>query len=285
MPMPRYAILGAGGMLGRDLVDALTGRDVVALGRRDVDITDAAAVAAAVEGATVVINTAAYTRVDDAENDEASAAAVNAQGAAHAATAAAAAGAAFVQISTDYVFDGSATVPYPEDAPLAPLGAYGRTKADGERLVRSAHPTPHIVRTAWLYGEHGSCFPRTMLRLAEQRETIDVVSDQVGQPTWSVDLAEAIVRLLDAGAPAGIYHGTNSGRATWFEFARAVFEFSGLDPDRIRPTDSSSFSRTAPRPAYSVLGHDAWGQHGLTAPRAWRDALADAIDRGALSAA
>jgi dTDP-4-dehydrorhamnose reductase len=281
--MMRYVILGAGGMLGHDLVGALTGRDVVALRRNEVDITDAAAIADALAGASVVINAVAYTRVDDAESDEATAHAVNAAGAANAAAAAAASGAAFVQVSTDYVFDGSATQAYPEDAPLAPLGAYGRSKAEGERLVLAAHPAPHIVRTAWLYGENGSSFPRTMLRLAGERDTIDVVADQVGQPTWTVELAGAIVRLLDAGAPAGIYHGTNSGRASWYEFARAVFELSGLDPERIRATESAAFVRPAPRPAFSVLGHDAWSRVGLAAPRPWREALAEAIDRGALS--
>jgi dTDP-4-dehydrorhamnose reductase len=281
--MMRYVILGAGGMLGHDLVGALEGRDVLALRRHDVDITDADAVADAVAGAAVVINAAAYTRVDDAESEETTARAVNAAGAANAAAAAAASGAAFVQVSTDYVFDGSATHAYTEDAPLTPLGAYGRSKAEGERLVRAAHPAPHIVRTAWLYGEHGSSFPRTMLRFAGERDTIDVVADQVGQPTWTVDLADAIVRLLDAGAPASTYHGTNSGRASWFEFARAVFELSGLDPERVHATESAAFVRPAPRPAFSVLGHDAWSRVGLAAPRPWREALAEAIDRGALS--
>lgn len=279
----RYVVLGGTGMLGRDLASALDGRDVAALGSADLDMTDADAVRDAVAGADVVINAAAYTRVDDAESDEARAHAVNAVGAGNAAAAAATAGAAFVQVSTDYVFDGAATEPYPEDTSLAPIGAYGRTKADGERRVRAAHPSPHIVRTAWLYGEHGGSFPRTMLRLAAERDTVDVVSDQTGQPTWTVDLAAAIVRLLDAEAPAGAYHGTNSGQATWFEFARATFELAGLDPERVRPTSSASFVRPAPRPAYSVLGHDAWARAALPPLRPWRDALADAFERGALS--
>ncbi len=281
----RYVVLGGHGMLGRDLTQALAGRDVLSLGRADLDVTDADAVRDAVAGADAVINAAAYTRVDDAESEEGTAHAVNAVGAANAAAGAAAAGAVFVQVSTDYVFDGSATEPYAEDTPLSPLGAYGRTKAQGELLVLAAHPSPHIVRTAWLYGEHGPCFPRTMLRLAGERDTIDVVTDQVGQPTWTVDLAAAIVRLLDGAAPAGTYHGTNSGRASWFEFARAVFELSGLDPERIRPTGSAAFVRPAPRPSYSVLGHAAWGAAGLPAPRPWRDALRAAISEGALRAA
>lgn len=281
----RYVVLGAHGMLGRDLVRALDGREVVALGRVDVDVTDRAGLREALAEADVVVNAAAYTRVDDAESDEAAAAAVNARGAGNAAAAAAAAGARFVQVSTDYVFDGTGSQPYAEDAPLAPLGAYGRTKAEGERLVADEHPEPFIVRTAWLYGEHGSNFPRTMVRLARDRETLDVVTDQLGQPTWSLDLARAIVALVDSDAPPGVYHGTNAGVASWFDLAREVFIRTGLDPERVRPTDSAAFVRPAPRPAYSVLGHDAWRAAGLTPPRPWREALADAVASGVLEGA
>ena len=271
-------------MLGRDLARALAGRDVVALGRADLDITDAKALRDSLAGADAVINAAAYTRVDDAEVHEAAALAVNGAGAGHAAAAAAAAGAAFVQLSTDYVFAGDATEPYAEDSPLAPVSAYGRTKAEGERRVRAAHPSPFIVRTAWLYGEHGPNFPRTMLQLAARRETVDVVTDQIGQPTWTVDLARAIVSLLDSGAAPGTFHGTNSGRASWYDFAREVFRLAGLDPERVRPTDSTAFVRPAPRPAYSVLGHDAWARVGLDPPRPWQDALGAAFAEGDLFA-
>jgi dTDP-4-dehydrorhamnose reductase len=281
--MTRYLIAGAGGMLGHDLQLVLAGREVRALGRAELDITDAASVADAVHDVDVVINAAAHTAVDDAESHEDEAYAINATGAGLLAAAAADAGARFVQVSTDYVFRGDAAIPYPEDAPLDPLGAYGRTKAAGERLVREAHPGAHIVRTAWLYGEHGASFPRTMLRLASERETVSVVTDQLGQPTWTRDLASAIVALLDADAPAGTYHGTNSGQASWFELARATFELAGLDPERVLPTDSSAFVRPAPRPAYSVLGHDAWARVGLAEPRDWREALAEAFAAGAIS--
>lgn len=282
--MTRYLIAGAGGMLGADLQHVLAGREVTALARGDLDITDATAVRDAVTGHDVVINAAAYTKVDEAETDEASAFAVNATGAGILADAAAANGARLVHVSTDYVFDGAGTHPYSEATPRDPLGAYGRTKAAGEELVL-AHPYVYLVRTAWLYGEHGPNFAQTMLRLAGERDTVSVVTDQIGQPTWSRDLASAIVRLLDAGAPFGVYHGTNSGEASWFDFARAIFEDSGLDPDRVLPTDSSSFTRPAPRPGYSVLGHAAWDAAGLPAPRPWRDALRAAIAEGALRAA
>ena len=191
--------------------------------------------------------------------------------------AAADAGARFVQVSTDYVFHGDATSPYAEDAPLDPLGAYGRTKAAGERLAREAHPAPHIVRTAWLYGANGANFVTTMLRLARERETVMVVDDQRGQPTWSRDLACAIVALLDADAAPGVYHGTSTGETSWYGLARAVFAEAGLDPERVRPTDTASFPRPAPRPAYSVLGHGAWSAAGLTPIRDWRDALHEAL--------
>ena len=187
-------------------------------------------------------------------------------------------------ISTDYVFDGRATTPYAEDLPRDPINAYGRTKAAGEELALEAHPEgTYVVRTAWLYGEHGPNFARTMLQLAASRDTWSVVDDQLGQPTWTADLAAQRVAMLDADAPAGNNHGTNSGEATWFEFARAVLEDSGLDPERITPTDSSAFVRPAPRPSYSVLGHDAWAAAGLAPMRPWREALADAIATGAVS--
>jgi len=277
----RYLVTGASGMLGRDLQEALAGRDVTALGRADLDVTDASATREAVAGHDVVINAAAYTKVDDAETHEDDAYAVNATGAANLAAAAASAGARLVQVSTDYVFDGSATSPYPEDGPYAPISAYGRTKAEGERLALAANPgATFVVRTAWLYGAYGPNFAKTMLKLAETKETWAVVDDQVGQPTWTGDLARQIVAMLDAEAPAGIYHGTNGGQVSWYGFARAVLEEAGLDPERITPTDSSAFVRPAPRPAYSVLGHDAWSQTGVAPMRDWRDALRAASTAG-----
>ena len=279
----RYLVVGAGGMLGTDLQTALAGREVTALTRSRLDVTDASAVAAAVAGHGVVINASAYTKVDDAESHESDAFAVNAVGAGNLATAAAAAGAKLVQVSTDYVFDGSATTPYAESTPTAPVSAYGRSKAEGERLVLAAHPDgSYIVRTAWLYGENGGNFARTMLSLAASRPTVSVVDDQLGQPTWTLDLANQIVALLDNDLPAGVYHGTNSGSTSWFGFARAVFAESGLDPDRVLPTTSADFVRPAPRPAYSVLGHDAWTAADIAPMRPWREALAAAVAAGAV---
>jgi dTDP-4-dehydrorhamnose reductase len=282
----RWVVTGAGGMLAADLAIALADRDARFLTRADLDIRDPTAVRYAVADADIVINAAAYTQVDDAESHEDEAFAVNATGAGNLASALARTGGRLVQISTDYVFDGTATAPYPEDAPLAPLGAYGRTKAAGERAVLTALPDrAYVVRTAWLYGAGGPNFARTMLRLAGRQDTVDVVADQIGQPTWTRDLATAIRALVDAGGPPGIYHGTNGGRASWFDFARAVFEVAGLDPERIRPVTSAEFVRPAPRPAFSVLGHDGWARIGLDPPRPWRAGLAAAAAAGALGAA
>jgi dTDP-4-dehydrorhamnose reductase len=178
-----------------------------------------------------------------------------------------------VQLSTDYVFAGDATSPYPADAPLAPRSAYGRTKAAGEWAVRAESTRAHIVRTAWLYGSGGPNFPSTMRRLAAERETVAVVDDQVGQPTWTVDLAAGILRIVDSGAPFGTWHATGSGRCSWFELARAVFEELGLDPERVRPTTADDVRRPAPRPAFSVLSHDMWPAAGLPPLPDWRDAL------------
>lgn len=279
----RVLIAGANGMLGQDLQRALAGREVTALGRSELDVTDRDAVFAAVAGHGVVINASAYTKVDDAETHEDEAYAINALGTENLALAAAEHGARFVTVSTDYVFDGHATSPYAEDTPRDPINAYGRTKAAGEELAQAAHPDgTYIVRTAWLYGTRGNNFAKTMVKLAASNDTVSVVSDQFGQPTWTGDLAAQIVALIDSDGPAGVYHGTNSGQASWFDFARAVFSAAGLDPARVAPTDSATFVRPAPRPSYSVLGHDAWAKAGLAPMRAWEDALADAARDGLL---
>jgi len=282
----KYLVTGARGMLGSDLVEALFGRDVTLFGRSDLDVTDRDAVFAAVQGHDVVINAAAYTAVDAAETDEEAALAVNGTAVGLLAEAAASVGATFVTISTDYVFAGDATQPYAEDEPRDPLNAYGRTKAAGEEAALAAHPDgTYVVRTAWLYGRHGANFPRTMLGFADTRDTVSVVSDQVGQPTWTMDLARQVVDLVDSDAPAGVYHGTNSGSTSWQGFARETFRLAGLDPERVLPTDSSAFVRPAARPAYSVLGHDAWTAAGLSPMRPWQEALAEASREGVFGSA
>ncbi|MGW5578908.1 dTDP-4-dehydrorhamnose reductase [Micromonospora chokoriensis] len=284
--MTRLLVTGAGGMLGRDLATVLRTRSdlkVTAATRADLDVTDPASVRAVVGEHDLVINTAAWTNVDGAEADEAGATAVNGGGVANLASACATSGARLIQLSTDYVLAGDARSPYPEDAPTVPVNAYGRGKLVGEQAVARLLPdTGYVVRTAWLYGAHGPNFVATMLRLAEQREHIDVVDDQHGQPTWSYRLAEQLVALadcaLDGRAAPGVYHSTCAGQTTWYGLARAVFTLAGLDPDRIRPTTSDRYPRPAPRPAYSVLGHSRWAAAGLPSLPDWHATLVDAFE-------
>jgi dTDP-4-dehydrorhamnose reductase/4-ketoreductase len=278
----RWLVTGAGGMLGHDTVQELRGRgeDVTGLDRAALDITEPAAVrrALAEHRPDVVVNCAAYTAVDDAESDEERALRVNGDGPRLLARACAGQGARLIHVSTDYVFSGEdRTTPYPEDHRPDPRTAYGRTKLAGERAVLAELPGACVVlRTGWLYGARGRNFVRTMLELQARRPTVDVVDDQRGQPTWSADVA---ARIADLGArPAhGVLHATSSGEATWYELAREVFRMTGADPDRVRPTDSRAFVRPAPRPAYSVLGHDRWRSAGLAPLRDWRSALHEAL--------
>ncbi len=262
----RWLVVGARGMLGTDLVDVLTeaGEQVTGVGRDGLDVRDAAACLAAVPGVDVVVNAAAWTAVDDAEEHEAEAFAVNAAGAANLARACARVGARLVQVSTDYVVDGSAggsvdgsihAGGYPEDVPLAPRTAYGRTKAAGEWAVRAEHQDVLLLRTAWLYGAHGRCFPRTIAQALRERDTLDVVDDQVGQPTWTVDVARLVLSLVRAQAAPGTYHATSAGTTSWHGFARQVALAVGADPDRVRPTTSQAMRRPAARPAFSALAH------------------------------
>ena len=282
--MSSWLVTGAGGQLGRNLVRVLGARDDVRLTAHDrdgLDVTDPGAVAAAVDGQDVVINAAAWTDVDAAETAEERATAVNGGAVASLARACAGSGTRLLSVSTDYVFAGDARDPYAEDAETSPRNAYGRSKLVGERALRQILPgTGYVVRTAWLYSRHGRNFLTTMLRLATERETLAVVDDQRGQPTWSHALARRLVELGDAAlagrAPAGVYHATSAGSTTWFGFARAIFTHAGLDPDRVRPTTSAEFPRPAPRPAYSVLGHDRWAAAGLGPMDPWKSMLDEA---------
>ena len=276
--MTRWLVTGAGGMLGTDMVAVLTsrGEPVTGMNRAGLDVTDAAAVSDAIARCRpdVVVNCAAWTAVDDAEASEEQALAVNAGGAANLAAACAGLGARLVQISTDYVFAGDAGRPYAEDDVPAPRTAYGRTKLAGERAVLDRLPeSGFVVRTAWLYGAHGPSFVGTMIKLEDQRPTVDVVDDQHGQPTWTVDVARQIVALVHSTAAPGIYHATSGGQTTWFGLAREIFALLGADPARVRPIPSSALSRPAPRPAYSVLGHSAWAGPRVPPIGQWRTAL------------
>jgi dTDP-4-dehydrorhamnose reductase len=249
----RLLVTGAAGMLGRDVVAAAgdAGHEVVALARAELDITDQDAVRAAITAARpdAVINCAAWTDVDGAEEAEDAASAVNGAGVGH--LAAAAGDALLVHISSDYVFDGRATTPYPEGAPTAPQGAYGRSKLAGEHAVTAAGGRAAIVRSAWLFGPHGRNFVDTMRRLGAEREEIAVVDDQVGCPTYTGHLAPALIQIAERGL-TGVLHVAGGGSCSWFELAQATFEETGVDC-RVRPQRTADLGRPAPRPAFSVL--------------------------------
>jgi dTDP-4-dehydrorhamnose reductase len=278
----RWLVTGAGGMLGRDLVDVLgrLGEEVTGLGRGDLDVTDESAVRALILRVRpdIVVNCAAWTAVDDAEAHEGEALLINGRGPENVAAACAVSGSRLVHVSTDYVFGGDGLAPYAEYDRTAPRTAYGRTKLAGEQAVLRILPeTGYVVRTAWLYGAHGANFVRAMTGLEGRQPFVDVVADQRGQPTWTVDVADQIVALARAAPRAGVYHTTSSGEATWYDLAIEVFRLLGADPARVRPTTSAAFTRPAPRPAYSVLGHDRWAGTGIEPIQDWRLALHQAF--------
>ena len=275
-----YVVTGAGGQVGREVVDRLQAQKLPfrAFDKAGLDIADTASVHRALgSDVSVLINCAAYTAVDAAETDREGAWRVNAIGPSVLAKLCADAGVRLVHVSTDYVFDGRGHEPYAETDDVAPQTVYGESKLAGERAVQIAHPDgSYVMRTAWVYGEHGSNFVKTMLNLAATRETVSVVTDQVGQPTWAGDIADALLALAAADADVvkpGVYHYTSAGACSWFEFAQEIFRLAGLDVARVLPTTSAEFVRPAQRPAHSVLSHDKWLAAGLPAMREWREAL------------
>jgi dTDP-4-dehydrorhamnose reductase len=277
----RIVISGAGGMLGRRLTAKARqqGRDVLALTSAEWDITDAAAAERFIEAGDVVINCAAYTKVDAAEEEPERAHAVNAVGPEYLAQACARAGADLIHISTDYVFSGAQRHPYEIDDETGPLSVYGRTKLAGELMVLAAMPDAHIVRTAWVYeGADGGDFAAVMRRLAAGDGDVEVVADQVGSPTYVGDLADALLQLADDGSiREPVLHAANEGAVSRFDQAQAVFEAVGADPDRVRPIGSDRHPRPAPRPPYSALSARRSAEAGLTPLRPWRDALIAAL--------
>lgn len=281
----RLLVPGGRGQLGTDLAAQArsAGHDVTDPGSRELDVTDPEAVDAAVAGADVVVNCAAHTAVDAAESEPEAAAAVNETAPRLLAQACARHGVRLVHVSTDYVFPGDAEVPYEPGDPTGPRSVYGRTKLAGERAVLAALPSAHVVRTAWVYGATGANFVRTMATLETQRETVAVVDDQEGSPTWTGDLAAGLLELAARDdLPGGVLHATNAGSTTWCGFARAVFAEIDADPARVHPCTTADFPRPAPRPAYSVLSGKAWAAAGLTPLRPWRDALHRAVALGGL---
>ncbi len=280
----RIVITGAGGQVGRFLAvqAAHRGHDVLALARAEFDIADPGAARGFVGAGDLVVNCAAFTDVDAAEADPDTARAVNEVGPGVLAGACATAGARLVHVSTDYVFDGrfdGPPRPYETGDPTGPLGVYGATKLAGERAVLKALPGAHVVRTSWVYtgAEGGTDFVAVMRRLAAGQDTVDVVADQTGSPTYVKDLVDALLQVAGGEVRPGLLHAANNGTASRFEQARAVFAGLGADPARVRPADTAAVRRPARRPVYSALSMDSSVRAGLRPLRPWRDALAEAI--------
>jgi len=268
----RVLILGGTGLLGKALVREWRGDDVLALGSQDVDIRDAAKVQEIVDEARPdwIVLAAAYTDVDGCESHPELAFAVNRDGAATVAEAARQIRAKLIFLSSDYVFDGKKTSPYEVGDKRNPQGVYGNSKAQAEVELLETLPDCCVARTSWVFGVGGKCFPDTILRLAANRPTLDVVNDQRGCPTYTVDLARAIIQLCRKNA-SGIVHVTNAGDCTWFEFAREIVAASELTSE-VRPVNSQQMARPAPRPAYSVLSGTSLHRYGIEMPD-WKDAL------------
>jgi dTDP-4-dehydrorhamnose reductase len=278
-----WLITGAAGQLGIAVSHELDKLSIAfdAWSSKVLDITQSSTVSKAIEelSPSVIINCAAWTDVDGAESQEIDASRVNSDGPENLALAAKLSNSKLIHVSTDYVFSGENQTPWQIEDKINPQSAYGRSKAQGEGRVLAIYPeNSFIVRTAWLYSPWGKNFARTMTKLAIKGEgKVRVVNDQVGQPTSASELAKQLVELGLSTSPAGVYHGTNSGEATWFEFAQEIFKLAGADISRVTPVSSSEYPRPAKRPSYSVLSHDVWANTSVKPLRDWRIALADAM--------
>lgn len=277
----KIVVTGANGQLGQELVKQLSSseHDLFAYTKTELDITDIEKVFAVCNDIrpNIIINAAAFTNVDGAETNQELAFRVNGIGQRNLAVAAEEIGAKICYISTDYVFNGQANSPYTEYMKVEPLGVYGQSKYAGEFLTQTLSSKYFIIRTAWVYGEFGPNFVKTMLKLAEEKTEIGVVHDQIGSPTYSVDLAEFLIELVQT-EKYGIYHCTNSGTCSWYEFAKEIFKVANKDIV-VNPLTSEQFSRPAKRPAYSVLGDLSLCINGFTPRRHWKDALYDYINK------
>lgn len=268
----RVTIFGASGLLGKALMREFSRDETTGLSTRDADIRDSSQVRAALDRTRPdwVILAAAYTDVDGCESHQYLAFAMNRDGAVNVAEAAEQAGARLLFLSSDYVFDGTKNSPYEIQDSRNPQSVYGRSKAEAEMRLLEIMPECCIVRTSWLFGVGGKCFPDTILKLATTRPTLDVVDDQRGSPTYTLDLARAIAKLCYKNA-SGVVHATNSGDCSWFEFAAEILKGAGLSTD-VRPATTQQMARPAPRPAYSVLSPESLHRYGINLPP-WQDAL------------
>lgn len=273
-----WLIIGGDGQLGLSFRDLLTERNIpFDFSTIDtLDITNHKDVHAFVaqRKPSVVVNCAAWTAVDAAEDNESAAFAVNCDGARHVAQAAKHIGAIHVLVSTDYVFPGNATTPYQEDDPTGPVSVYGKSKLCGEQAAMSEYSShTYVVRTAWLYSKYGHNFVKTMTRKALANDPVRVVNDQLGQPTHAGDLAEHIFEIVETQAPTGIYHGTNSGQTSWYELTQSIYQLLGKSADLVSPVPSTEYPTKATRPSFSVLGHNKTIANNIPEMRTWADAL------------
>ena len=278
----KWGITGAGGQLGVELSLMLhtLGYPTQTWSRQDLNVTDESSVEVVMNSKPdVIVNCAAWTDVDGAETQEDRAFDVNQRGAALIAKAAKELQIPLIQISTDYVFSGIGSRPFGISDPTVPATAYGRSKLAGEREVLSIYPErSYILRTAWLYGQHGGNFPSTIIKkLLKSDEILKVVDDQFGQPTWTKDLASQIVELLENQVPFGIYHATNSGQASWFEFSQHILSLMNESSNRVVPISTSAYPGLAPRPSYSVLDHSQWSGTNISPMRNWKNAFNEAF--------
>jgi dTDP-4-dehydrorhamnose reductase len=271
-----WLVLGAKGQLGQELIHLLKIKQIEATGtdRNEIDFAKPNEIAEKLTklNPSHIVNCGAYTQVDKAEEEPELANLINAQAVGVIAKFASERKIPFVHISTDYVFDGTSTIAYLEDDKINPQSVYGSSKALGEKEALENNPESYILRTAWVYGEYGNNFPKVIAKKLRNHESLNVVNDQVGAPTWTLDLASAIIEILEKKPIPGIYHVTNSESCSWFEFAQAIAKTLNVDEKLVKPTDSKSFVRPAVRPKYSVLSNSKWENAGLTPLRTWNEA-------------
>lgn len=275
----KILITGSNGMLGHDLISVLKDKhDLILTTSKTLDITEKDTVISFIKEnePDIVINSAAYTNVDGCEENPDAAFAVNGEGPRNLALACREMDIPLVHISTDYVFNGENTRPWVEDDEIGPISVYGKSKREGEEAILDILDKYYILRTAWLYGINGKNFPKTMLELADNHSEITVVYDEVGTPTYTPDLAQAISQLIETDY-YGIYHLTNSGSCSWCEFARYIFEVAGADV-KVIPVTASEFARPAPRPHYSVLNNKNWIENGFKPLRSYKEAIKEYVE-------
>ena len=280
----RWLITGAGGQLGREFVDLFAGADeFYAFKSSELDITKSISLENAISSLkpTHILNCAAWTNVEKAEDNYSEVFEVNAYGVGNLASIAKKLGIHLTHFSTDYVFDGLKKTPYETDDLKNPVSVYGLSKSHGEDAINNSNPEGTlIIRTSWLYSVYGSNFVKTILRLEQERESISVIDDQVGQPTSAADLANFVVKILSQRELTGTFHASNSGSASWYDFARTIFELNGKDPSRILPIKSSEYPQSAKRPTYSVLNLDKLRSLGIHPMQSWQDALSETFQVG-----